>query len=878
MTRMLLLWPLWTIVTVTLLPYEHGGRIEAATVNSVDSDGNIAWKDLPTPSAPYQSPAGYDEGPSPLPTLWKMMDQWIKLIAPGDIPYDVATDAFAGNFAITDLTGNFSQYIDILLGFGICIAIGVLFLLIFPIVCICFCACRTCCGKCGGKMYQKQSGNMCCKMVTFAILLTCVTAVIAGGCACAYFVNDRQASEFPNAGSNVLKSTDDIVSYVNNTANEVLFVAITQSNWTFDLIGSELNNVGVTVGVPVREALRPYIDPALNAILYMVDVIENTRDGLDSLNDLSATFNTSYIEFASSLSSLKQDIEELYSNCTTDGGCSADPQNTANTSVLVASRDFRDMSSAGTYPRVAVYAKAIALTAVIDNDLDTEAQKGRDEFEDIPELVQNETDAAVGDLTSSFGDFNSEIESGLDPMISNLNTLSSQATSFENTLTTYTSYVQDYDKYRGYFLLALCCMALLVVVLNLLGCFFGVLGYDGAATPTQRGGVSNCGGLMLMASVGFCCIFACLFMILTTLPFAVGGPLKKFVCDPIVSRELFTETIDQPDAIPGTDGYFLGNLLFQNGNISLTMTGILEDCEMNGAAYTSFKLENLINITEMLDVDKYISLDQFGNLKVNVSDQIEIMSAETESNLADARDANAADLPWTDYENELNSDLIDYGEDLDLWADALQSYITAYSGNSTIFPGDYQTQFVNMVTRIRNFQTSAVAPIISDRDAIKTLLVQVQNDSATIDLAVNNTILTGRAADQYIDDHLDNVVENEVENLQSRLLGYVDQFVAYVNDMIYNEVGKCLPVYNLIENLFNTLCRSILDAFNGLWFSMGWCVFFYIPSIVFGVKLAKYFRRMKEEDHFDDGIEMGQSSPQKSSAYQPYGKNKVDSI
>ncbi|XP_077993201.1 prominin-1-A-like [Glandiceps talaboti] len=865
------------LVVATLL---CGDVIEAASQNSVDANGTITWKDLPS-GVSYDSPSSYDEGESPLPSMWSMIDGWINTIAPGEIPYNIIVDALAGNFAIGDLTGNITNYADVLFGFAICIVLGFLFLLVFPIVCICFCACRLC-GKCGGKMYQKQTDNMGCKKWTFVLILALVTGILSGGCACTYFVDARQYTEFPNVGNNLAYSFNDVTTYVNNTAEEILFVAVNQTNWLFDLIEYEIDNVGNTVGVPVRETLRPYIDPALDSIINMADIITDTRDGLQTLNTQVTYLDSNYTDFVSLVDDLKQEIEDLYSDCATAGGCStagSDPQSMANTSQLVGSRDFSDypvnLVGPGYYPRSIVNVKITGLTSVINNDLTSEAQKGRNEFEDIPELVQNETDAAAGDLTSSFGDFNDEIESGLDPMINNLNTLSSQTTSFQDTLLDYTKYLDDYDTYRGYFMLGLACIALVVVILNTLGIAFGLISCDGDKHPTKRGALSNCSGLLLMASAGISCIFACLFMLLTTFTFTLGGPLDKFVCDPILTREVFANTIDQPDIISGTDGYFLGDKLYQNGNISLTMTGILTDCENNLAAYTAFKLENMVNITEMLNIDSYISQDQFDGMKVNISDQIEIMSTETEDNLADARDVNTASIPFTEFENELNSVLIDFGEDLDNFADNLQSFINTYTGNSTIFPSSFESNFTDMVATIRNFQTSSVDPMVTLRNTVSTALTTVQNDSNTIDTAVNTTISAGNTADDYINNNLDAVVASEVDDFQDKVFGYTDQFVAYVNNMIEAEIGKCLPFYNLLDNLFNTICRSVLDAFNGMWLCCGWCVFFMVFSIIFGIKLAKYFRRMKEGDQYDDGVEMENRSG-KTKKRPPYsGNNKI---
>ena len=49
----------------------------------------------------------------------------------------------------------------------------------------------------------------------------------------------------------------------------------------------------------------------------------------------------------------------------------------------------------------------------------------------------------------------------------------------------------------------LTCMVLVIVVLQTLGLIFGCLGHKGSALPSQRGCLSNCGGLMLMAYVSY---------------------------------------------------------------------------------------------------------------------------------------------------------------------------------------------------------------------------------------------------------------------------------------------------------------------------------------------------------------------------------------
>ena len=45
---------------------------------------------------------------------------------------------------------------------------------------------------------------------------------------------------------------------------------------------------------------------------------------------------------------------------------------------------------------------------------------------------------------------------------------------------------------------------------------------------------------------------------------------------------------------------------------------------------------------------------------------------------------------------------------------------------------------------------------------------------------------------------------------------------------------------------------SSLIPQNGFWFGLGMCVFFMVPSLIFNIKLAKHFRKMKYSDELDN--------------------------
>lgn len=70
-----------------------------------------------------------------------------------------------------------SQLLLYELGFLICVAIGVLFIILMPLVGCCFCCCR-CCGNCGGRMYQKQGRRMRCRRRALCASVLLVSAFL----------------------------------------------------------------------------------------------------------------------------------------------------------------------------------------------------------------------------------------------------------------------------------------------------------------------------------------------------------------------------------------------------------------------------------------------------------------------------------------------------------------------------------------------------------------------------------------------------------------------------------------------------------------------------------------------------------------------------
>ena len=62
------------------------------------------------------------------------------------------------------------------------------------------------------------------------------------------------------------------------------------------------------------------------------------------------------------------------------------------------------------------------------------------------------------------------------------------------------------------------------------------------------------------------------------------------------------------------------------------------------------------------------------------------------------------------------------------------------------------------------------------------------------------------------------------------------------------------PIYGVYTNTVDIACSYIIDSLNLFWLSLGWTTCMFVPSIIFASKLYKWFRRMDQEEYFEEFI------------------------
>lgn len=744
------------------------------------------------------------------------------------------------------------------MGMIVCVGIGILFCVLMPIVGFCFCCCR-CCGKCGGEMSQKERSNNGCKRAVFAVILTVITLLMFTGVLLTFVCNDRMSETVNEMQTNSDAIIDEAVKFINRTVGEVdkllgVDFGFVINQLTTDITDEKLQSL---VGDPLLKELDTVSVKPIEAVKNLAASTETMRNQLEIIRNTSSSLSDSTTELQLGLDEVKANLTEILKNCTelqrSPGAC-----NDTNPNDLATGANFRDL------PDVSKQLESVE--NVVNKDFEKTANEGLAEVRDIPKKVINDTTDTRKDIRKMISNATSTVNKMRDDLkkIANDDVISKLEEYKTDTIPEAKKEAETYDKYRWMAGVGLTCILLLVVVLMALGLMCGVCGHDKEASPTTRGTVSNMGGLSLMAAAGFCFIFASFLMLLTTICFIIGAPLQT-VCEAVDSGKLYSEVVDNP-RFWGDEGYLLSRTFFgaNKSNIQFTIGGFIDNCRQNKPLFKAGPFDQAFNISDRLDIKKLLGNDtteQFDNLKVNLSD-VNVFSNETRNSLIDLRDSGVDDIDFGAFLNETTKsitavDLMAFAKNISDLGDTFQEL-----GNNLTrdgLPADKAYRLANkshdMAQALRNLQEDVVKDMEIKSKELDTNVKELRTIGGNLSTLANNTLGEAEEAENFLHTRSASNINRIVEGYTERVLGWGFQFTDHIEDLLNNQLAKCQPVANIYDATIVIICKQALYPFNGFWFSIGYCLFFFIPAIIFCVKLAKHYRRMDYESDFDQGLE-----------------------
>ncbi|XP_030001155.1 prominin-1-A isoform X3 [Sphaeramia orbicularis] len=816
------------------------------------------------PAGVYETLAHYE--PGPIGILFHMVHAFLYVVQPNPFPQDLIVNLAKDKFGAIQTEYQKPENIVLTLqaiyyeiGFLVCAVLGLLFAVLMPIIGLFFCMCR-CCDNCGGEMHQRQRKNADCRRGLLGTLLFSTSLVITIGVLCAYAANQNLSSQVKNIRRLVNSNMRDLHTFANDTPMQIDYL-ISQYTTAKKKVIYDLDNIGPLLGGKIHDELDKEARPALDRVLNMAGVrieraIKAMRETKEALENVSVSLEvlqegTGKLNFNLSL------VRTSINRTLNDPGCH-DEESDATSAQLCRNirQSLSQLQIGANFTRLPkVNTQLDKVNEVVKTDLSIIVQRGFASLNDTPHMVTEQTRNVVESVKGLVDGIGHNISSfskafPVQSCLSNFTIFISHA---HAKIEDYYPEIDQLDFYRWIGCIALCCMIVLVLAFNYLGLLCGTLGYDKHASPTTRGCISNTGGTMLMAGVGFSFIFSYVLMGVVTVIFLAGGNMEKLLCEPFHTKELF-KVVDTPYLVSPEWKNFIPGYMYNDSELELTAESLYSTCKQNRGIYLALRLDKVFNISTFLNTTLFTKdvVGQLGSVKIDLRGII-LLEAEGKQNLLDFSEAGLSEINHADYLEEVNKgvtavDLLTYARELEAQTDLMPR-------------GPLQNALKGHIGTLRQIHTQQIIPMeqstkyVKARSALNQSMRFLERTASDLPNKVLAVLEAIDAAQFLISKNATHLVNQETKKYIGTIVGYFNQYIEWVKTSLAMEVAPCKPFSNILDTAEIMTCSFLVDSMNTFWMGLGCSTLFLLPSVIFAVKLAKYYRRMDTEDVYDDALE-----------------------
>ncbi|XP_054713902.1 prominin-1-like isoform X2 [Uloborus diversus] len=378
-----------------------------------------------------------------------------------------------------------------------------------------------------------------------------------------------------------------------------------------------------------------------------------------------------------------------------------------------------------------------------------------------------------------------------------------------------------YELYRWWGMFGVAVVLLIPVAFLSIGLICGCCGYEKERHPTKRSNSSNCGGLCLILAVYYFFLISSALMLVTMFLFVIGGNIQTFVCIP-----LYQENFEILDQMKSKLNHLANGSIFQD----VQPSNFLNDCHEDKSIIFAL---GLLNESDPSSYEKLIS--QSNPQKLADNDEVD---------------------------QKLKSALLEITSGI---REKLHQFFNALNlKEMKDIPNRLQDMLTNSKANLSAFIEEVKAALMEEPNENTAANLQFVNESAAnlfefvddFEKKLNNfsTPLLNiyKEADNYKDKIRD--TEKSLDMVEERLPKVIKAhlFEAVVSSTGMSDtvqsIGKCLPVWVSFVIARTVVCEFVVYPINGFWFGLGWALAFIIPTILFSVKLSRYYLRMKYDD------------------------------
>ncbi|XP_019327238.1 PREDICTED: prominin-1-A [Aptenodytes forsteri] len=707
-------------------------------------------------------------------------------------------------------------------------AIGLLFIILVPLVGCCFCCCR-CCGNCGGRMYQKQGRRMGCRRQALWASVLLVSALLLAGDVCTFVSNTRFSQAVCGTFPNVNDTLDNVHTYLASIPQQINFI-IDSSNVPLGHANRSLQDIGTSLGGMIVSEIRSSTDGALGSLQSLLQGMEMLVAAFSSIASTRSRLEELQSNYSQRLASLRDGLNQTLQRC-------GRPCDSVSLDGLAFSTNFSMIPG--------VEQQLEALRDVSGSNIEADLEEVNNTLDTTPAKVQEQSRDVVTKTQDQLGLIREKIRS-LQEQLPLLDVEESVGAFVDNTMSVLEEYrepIISLDGLRWSVCALLCCMVLLVVLCNVVGLLLGPLGLKESVLPTQRSSLSNAGGNFFMAGVGFSFIFSWLLMLVVLIPFMLGGNIYVLICESWRSQQLF-QLLDTPGLIPG---FNLSELLGQEGGTA-NFSEMYRQCQRDAALWQTLHLDQSVSLDELLNISQYTGeiSTAFEKMNITLSPILLLSQSQRDLLLNASRAGQPPDFTPTLEQLDQN---VTQGSLLDLAAELEQLADKAGTNVKEDLKADAR--------KLRELDKEMQMSLSRLLQSLKENIYSVQSGTTQLEAETKAALDKASETQEFLERETANIIKNETWAFLEELFDFFETYISWAKSRLTGDVARCKPIAQTLDNVEAITCDYILDSLNAFWFSLGWCTFFLLPSIILAVRLAKFYRRMDiADDYRNEALEM----------------------
>ncbi|XP_020040710.2 prominin-2 isoform X1 [Castor canadensis] len=770
-----------------------------------------------TPAARTRWLAPRVRAPGPLDPLYGTVRRFLSVVQLNPFPSELVKTLMNEQSSV-----KVDEVVRYEAGYVVCAVIAGLYLLAVPTTGLCFCCCR-CRRRCGGQVKTEHKA-MACERGTLMIFLLLTTLVLLVGMICAFVTNQRTHEQTGPSAEAVPETLLSLRGLVSDVPEELQAVA-EQFSLPQDRVLEDLDGLGESIGSAIHSQLKSTVYLALASVHSLGQALQVSVDHVRTLNATSVELQEGQQHLEPAVRDHREHLLTLLQDPQCQENCTG-PLSRARALELDA--DFRQVPPVDNVLHW--------LKGVPEANFSSMVQEENSTFNSLPLLVAMQTASVIRDLKKAVagqpegvrmlakGFPDSEAASHWSQALEELELRSRP----------YLQDVQRYETYRWIVGCVLCSAILLVVVCNLLGLSLGIWGLSAREDPSYSEAKGEAGARFLMVSISFSFLFAAPLILLVFATFLVGGNMQTLVCQSWASGELY-EFADTPGNLPPSMN--LSHLLGLRKNISILLA--YQQCREGAALWKVLQLNDSYDLDKHLDISQYTNKLQgeFQSFKVDMKD-LDLLSPAAHRDLEALQSSGMEKINYHDFLVQIQKPVVK--TDMHQLAQELEGLAEA-QGNSEL-----RQKLQEEAQGLRNLYQEKVGPQQNLVAKLNLSVRALESSAPNLQLETSNVLGNVTFLKGELPAVAGHIMKNASGCFLTREMGYFSQYVTWVKEEVTQRIATCQPLSGALDNGRVILCDMMADPWNAFWFCLGWCTFFLIPSIIFAIKISKYFRPIRK--------------------------------